>query len=284
MSAPYYTSARQREVWRMLPELFRARELFFDLIRKDLRVRYRYAAMGFFWAVLEPVALMLILTLVFAVLLSGKVAFAEVPGAPPYAVDLLCGLVFWQFLATSLTAASSSLVNSQNLVQKVQFPREIIPLAAVGQALINLLIGFAALLVIHLALGGALHFMLAALLPVFMIQFALVCGLALFASAAHVFYRDVGYIAGVAVAFGFYATPIFYRLEFVMDGGLPGWARMLYLANPMAGLITAYRDIFFLQQWPAWNLLLWPAALAFVLCAGGVWFFRRNAPIFSDYL
>jgi ABC-type polysaccharide/polyol phosphate export permease len=285
MEPSVYTSTTERRLSRIVPDLIRSRELLLDLIRKDLRVRYRYAAMGFLWAVLEPVALMLILTFVFGYVLGGKVAFARVPGAPSYAVDLLCALVFWQFLATTLTSATSSLVDNRNLVQKLRFTREIIPMAVVGYGLVNLGIGFIVLLLVHVFMGGSLSLALFWFPIIFTIQLVLVTGLALLLSAAHVFFRDIGYIVGVAVVFGFYATPVFYRLEFVLQSDFLGpWTRTLYLANPMAELITAYRQILFEQRFPDTWLLAWPGCAAVLLLIAGVILFRRSAPVFSDHL
>ncbi|MCC6145530.1 MAG: ABC transporter permease [Candidatus Hydrogenedentes bacterium] len=285
MEPSVYTSNTERRVSRIIPDLIRSRELLIDLIRKDLRVRYRYAALGFLWAVLEPVALMLILTFVFGYVLGGKVDFARVPGAPSYAVDLLCALVFWQFLASTLTAATASIVDNRNLVQKVRFTREIIPLAVVGYGLVNLFIGFIVLLLVHLGFGGSLSVAVLWFPVVFMIQLTLVIGLALILSAAHVFFRDIGYIVGVAVVFGFYATPVFYRLEFVLESEfLSPVLRTLYLANPMAELITAYRQILFDQRFPDEWLLAWPGFVAVLVFVAGAVLFRRSAPVFSDHL
>ena len=113
-----YNSARQRDWIRLFPDLIRARELLLDLIWKDLRARYRYALMGFLWAVIEPLALMLVLTFVFSVLF--RFAGRDVPeggAGPDFAVMLLCGLIFWQYLSSALTGATRSLVDNQHLVK-----------------------------------------------------------------------------------------------------------------------------------------------------------------------
>lgn len=277
MSTGFYSSTEQRRVRNVLRDLVRSRELLLDLIWKDLRVRYRYALMGFVWAVVEPVALMFILTFIFTRIFPRD--------DPRFAAKLLCGLVFWQFLATSLSEGTRSLVDNRNLVDKVHFPREIIPLATVGNCLVNLAIGFVILLIVHLALRGALGFALVYFPVLFAIQFLLVSGLTMLLSCLHVYYRDVGYIVNVAMIFGFYATPIFYELEMVRARINPaGWLYRLYVLNPMVELVTAYRQVLFENRFPDAALLWWPCAAAAVCLIGGVSIFRRQSPLFADQL
>lgn len=291
MSAFIYKSSEQRLVRRLPRDLIRARELLRDLISKDLRVRYRYAIMGFLWSVLEPLALMAVLTFIFTFVLSGKVPVSAA-AEPPYAVSLLCGLIFWQFTANALSGATASLIDNQNLVKKVFFAREVIPIAATGYPLVNLAIGFVILTLLHVIVGGALGPAMLWFLPVFAVQFALVIGLALLFSCGNVLYRDVGYIVGVAIVFGFYASPVFYRLEFVTQAQqIPAWAgpwypafTKLYLMNPIAELLTAYRQILFEQRMPDLWLLVWPAWCAMVALSAGTFVFRRCGPTLSDHL
>ena len=286
MNGEIYRSEEQRRIPRMLPELLRARELLLDLVWKDLRVRYRYAAMGFLWAVLEPLALMLVLTFVFTVVFADKVRLAATPDGPPFAVMLLCGLVFWQFLAGAMSNATHSLTDNDSLVKKVAFPREVIPLAALGYPLVNLCIGFGVLLAVHvLYFHGPLGLAVLWFPVVFVIEFVLATGLALLLSCAHVHYRDVGYIVGVGTMFGFYASPVFYPLEFVLRSDtLPPWALRLYLANPMAELLTAYRQLLFELRFPDLWLLVWPSVVAVASLAAGIVLFRRTGPTLSDHL
>ena len=288
MSGFVYTNTNQRDVLRIIPDLVRARQLLRDLVWKDLRARYRYAVMGFLWAIIEPLAFTLILTFVFAFVLFDKAALVRGDGGPPFAVTLLCALVFWQYMATALNTATLSLVDNHNLVKKVHFPREVVPLASIIFPVVNLGIGFALLLVAHVVLGGTLGFSLVWFPLVFGIQFALTAGLALLFSCGHVHYRDVGNTVNVALVVGFYASPVFYQVDFlsraVERGSLPAWAYTLYMMNPMAGLLTAYRQILFDQRFPDILLLLWPALLALLFLLVGAVVFRKAAPTLSDHL
>lgn len=281
MSTPTYSNARQGQVWRAIPELFRARELLFDLVIKDLRMRYRYAAMGFLWAILEPLAFTAVITVVFTFAFPEKVAAVSQEGQPAFAVVFLSGFIFWQFFSSALTAATQSLLDNRTLVTKVYFPREVVPLAALGYPLLNLCIGMIVLMVVHLLFGGTLGLALLWLGALFLIQFLMVIGLALLFSCGNVHYRDVGYMVTVGLMLGFYASPIFYRLEWIFPSG---WMRTLYLLNPMAGLITAYRQILFELRAPDVSLLIWPALVAVALFITGIVVFRKLAPTLSDRL
>lgn len=285
MSGIYYDSANQRSVWRVARELVRARQLLRDLVWKDLRVRYRYTVMGFVWAVVQPVALMVLLTFVFTVLFPGK--FDAVPGGnvQDFPVMILSGLVFWGYFAAGISLGTHSVIENQGLVKKVHFPREVLPMAAVVYPLINFGIGLAVLILVHLFRGGAPSAAWAYLIPVFAIQVLTVLGLTLITSAAQVFYRDVGYMVEIIVLFGFYGSPVFYPLSMVMESAqLPAWGKWAYMLNPMASLLTAYREILFLHHFPPLPLLIWPVTFAMLVCAVGLLFFRRLSPTFADRL
>lgn len=287
MGIPVYDSRIQRHFGGLFRDLIRARELMLDLVRKDLRARYRYALMGFLWAVLEPVALMAVLTFVFSFLLGGHPLSGAGPAAAetPFAVFLLCGLIFWQFTANTVQSSVRCLIDNQNLVKKVYFVREAVPLAGLGYPLVNLAIGFVLLVVLHLALGGGIGVAMLWVPILFGLQLLLTAGAALLLSCTNVLFRDIGYMASVAVLFGFYATPVFYPLELVLNSQrLPALAKGLYLLNPMAELLTAYRQAMFELRTPDLWLFVWPGISGLLLFLLGAWTFRRLGPTLSDHL
>ena len=289
MSNTFYTNAHQSQIHRLIPDLIRARQLLADLIWKDIRVRYRYAAMGFAWAVLEPLIMMLVLTFVFSVVLKLRFDEMGAGGGPGYdAVFILTGLIAWQFLATSLTSATTSLVDNRSLITKVNFPREVIPLATIGVAVVNFAIGSVLLLVLYLLLvGGIPGPGLVWIVPVFLIQLGIVVGLALICSTFNASFRDISYMVNAALLFGFYATPIFYQPSLVRDAlterGLEAFYPMYFL-NPMAGLIMAYRQALFEGRLPDLAYLAWPAVCAAGLLALGIVAFRKRSPTLADQL
>lgn len=274
---------------RVLPDLIQNRRLLVDLVWKELRARYRNAAMGFIWAVLQPVLMMAVLTVVFGYLARDIVASRSTGHS--YAVFLLCALVPWQFFSAALTQGTQSLHNNGALIKKVYFPREVIPLAAVLNCLVNVVIGFVTLAVVMAVLDGASALGIGwAYLPLILfIQIMLVVGLAMLFSAWNVHYHDVAYMLEVALAFGFYASPIIYALPSSMSA-LPvsestgTWLYRLYMLNPMAGLITLYRQALLENRFPDLNMLGLSACLAAMAFTLGVYLFRRNAPTFADHL
>ncbi|MCK5861407.1 MAG: ABC transporter permease [Candidatus Hydrogenedentes bacterium] len=284
MSFTTYDSRDERQIGRIIPDLIKARQLLFDLVWKDLRVRYRYAAMGFLWAVVEPLAFTLILTFVFSFVLADRAALANAASGPPFVVMLLCGLIFWQCFSVSLATATTSIVVNKNLVKKVRFTREVIPIATCCMPLVQLGIGFLMLIVAHLFLGGRIGFSLLYFPLLFAVQFSLTLGIALFLSCGHTYFRDVGNLVNVLLLFGFYASPVFYPLKLVYSDRLPVWAPYVYMANPMAGLLTAYRQILFEQRIPDITLLIWPVVCALLAVIVGAVLFRRHAATMADQL
>lgn len=283
MHEVYYSNDQQRRIGRVLPDIVRARGLMWDLFSKDLRARYRNAVMGFVWAVLQPLLMMLILYLVFGVIFAERIGAAD--QKHPYAVTLLCGLIFWQYFASCVSRATTSILDNADLVKKVYFPREVIPLSTLGNCTVNLLIGFIVLLIFHLATGGGLGMGVVWMVPVFAVQVTLVVGVALLCSSLNIYFRDVGYMVDVGLTFGFYATPIFYSLDIVREraANSPGLLSV-YMLNPMVGIVTAYREALLDNRLPNAATLGWPALCAIAALALGAAVFRHNSPTLADHL
>ncbi|PCJ54712.1 MAG: hypothetical protein COA73_14090 [Candidatus Hydrogenedentota bacterium] len=245
--------------------------------------------MGFLWAVLEPLFMMIVLTFVFSVVF--QLRFQGINGdasSGETAVIILTGLIAWQFFATALASATSSLTDNRALITKVNFPREVIPLSTVGIALVNFAIGSCLLLIVYTLLLGKLPGATIIWLPaIFAIQFVLVTGLGMLFSCMNAAFRDVGYMVNASLLFGFYATPIFYQTTLVQtELSNRGWDILytLYFLNPMAGIVTAYREILFYNQVPSWQLLAWPILSAILALTVGTIYFRKHAPTLSDIL
>lgn len=281
-----YTSTSQQAIARVVPDLVRSRGLLWDLVWKDLRARYRNAVMGFVWAVLQPLLMMLVLYFVFGVVFAERLTAGESAlNEPPRPVPLLCGLIFWQFFAACMSRTTVSLIENAELVKKVYFPREVIPLAAMGNCLVNLAIGFAVLIVLHLALGGGVGIGLLGVGLVFAIEAAFIVGLALLCSSLNVYFRDVGYGVEVLLTFGFYATPVFYSLALVREKAAEHPLLFYtYLLNPLVEILTALRQSFLEDRMPDLAMLAWPATCALMSLAIGTAVFRRLAPTIADRL
>ena len=192
-----------------LRELWEFRELLYFLVWRDVKVRYKQTVLGALWAVLQPALFMVVFTLIF-----GRLAHLPSDGVP-YPVFVYAGLLPWTFFATAVTMSSTSLVNSANLITKIYFPRMIVPLAAVGVGLVDLVVAsalMAGLLVwYHVALTP-----LMLLAPVFMLGVLLAAtGIGALLAALTVTYRDFRYIVPFAVQLWMYATPVVYAARSV---------------------------------------------------------------------
>lgn len=279
-SAPLYTEAHPGSLARLPRDLVRARYVLRDLVWKDIRVRYRYAVLGFLWTILEPLFLMLVLTFVLRYVLNLR--FEEGNTVGQDAMQVLWALLAWQFFANGVSQATTSVIDNRNLVTKVYFPREVLPLASIGVALFNFVLGAAVFSVLFVMVRGALPAATVLAIPlIFLIEITLVCGLGMLLACLNTAFRDVGYMVTTAIMFGFYASPIFYPASEVQKQ-LPDFYPFYFL-NPMAGLITAYRELLN-GSWPHVFLVAWPGACALVSLVVGLIVFRRMAPTLADRL
>jgi len=197
-------------------DLWRYRELLGFLAWRDIMVRYKQAALGIAWAVIQPVIQVALLTFVF-----GKLAGMP-DGGVPYPLIVICGTLAWQFFATAFTGAGQSLVNNTNLISKVYFPRLVVPMAALGVALVDFGITLALAFPIILWLGPGLGWQLA-LLPLFVLLGLLISlGTGLWIAALTVRFRDFKFITPFLVQIGVFITPVGFRTDI-----LPKWQNLL---------------------------------------------------------
>lgn len=268
--------------WRTIGrEVWRARELLWQLTRRDIAIRYKQAMMGFAWAVLTP-ALAVIAGLVI------RIAFATKAGEP-LQVSVLGGVavkaVFWTFFSGAIGFATASLLGNVSLITKIYFPREVIPISSVLAQAFDSGIGLLVLMGVLPWLGARLTWSLLWVPVLLVILVGLTIAAALFLSAANLFYRDVKYIVQVALTFGVLVTPVFF--EPAMVGPRLGWLLML---NPIAPILEGIRlaviegHSLLLPEgmWhPGW--LLYSALWAGPGLALAVLKFRKSASRFAEY-
>lgn len=254
---------------RIFRDLYSHRELIYYLALKDLKVRYKSAALGFLWILLNPLLLMVIFTVVFSYIVKIKV--------DDYPVFLLTALFPWHFFSHALSTSTHSIIDNAQLVKKVYFPREVIPVAINLANLINFLLTLVVLFV-FLIFWGVIPSSTALLLPIAVcLQILLNVGLSLLMSGLNVYYRDVKYIIDALLMIWFYATPIFYPITSV-----PEWLRGIYMLNPMAGIIIFYRSILLDGNLPAPGLTIQTGVIVLLIFVIGVIVFRRYEPLFAD--
>jgi lipopolysaccharide transport system permease protein len=253
--------------------LFRYRDLLFTWMLREIRIRYKQTAIGALWAVLQPLSLMAVFTLVFSFLTT-------VPtDGVPYPVFAYTALLPWTFFYTSISFAVPSLVTNMNLVTKIYFPREIIPIASVGAALFDFFIGSIVFVAMMLLYGIPISWTAFWVLPLLIVQVCFTLGLVLFLSAVNVFFRDVRFVIPLMVQIWMYATPVIYPVTLV-----PERFRAVYMLNPMAGLIEGYRRVVLLGQSPVWSHTGVSAAIAALTFFGGYACFKKMEGSFADLI
>ena len=212
-------------------DLWAARELVRALAERDLRARYKQAVLGFAWAVLTPLALCGIFTLVF------QRAVKIDTGGISYPLFAYVGLIVWQFFSNTMNQGALSLANNLSLLNKVYCPREVFPLATMIVASVDMLIGVGVLGLLFLATWTAPAATSLWVLPLLVIQFAFTYGVALILSVAVVYLRDVRHLLPIITQMGVFATPVAYPLA-----RIPGRLQELYCGiNPLGAVIEGYR-------------------------------------------
>jgi ABC-type polysaccharide/polyol phosphate export permease len=263
---------RRVRVISTLRELWQARSLIRALVERQLRARYKQALLGFAWAIIPPVVLTIGLSLFVE-------RVVDVPtGGVPYPLFAYVGLLPWTFFSSSLTQASGSLLGSQDLLNKVHFPREVFPLASVVTAAIDSLVALAGLGVLFVVYNFPPKATTLWIPVLFAVQAAFTIGVAMLMSALVVYVRDLRHALPIVIQFGLFATPIAYGIQ-----QIPASVRTLYSAlNPLAPVIDGYRRTVLYGQPPDWTLLLPGAITAFSLLAIAFVTFKRLETGFAD--
>jgi len=251
--------------------LFQSRDLLREWTSRNISARYQQSVLGWFWAIIQPTAQVAIYTIVFTVIV--RIDTENIP----YVIFSYVAMVPWTLLATSLTDMSNSLVDNMTLVNKIYFPREILPVAALLARLMDFAV--AALLVVVLMIVYQIQVFPLGLLfvPVILaIQLVLMLGIGLATAAANVFVRDIRSLMLLGLQLWFYASPIIYPATAV-----PEYLRPYYYLNPMNGIIEAYRDVLLRSQLPG-SYLLPSVVISVVIFVIGYWFFKRVEFQFAD--
>jgi lipopolysaccharide transport system permease protein len=261
----------QRVLALNLRELWSYRELLFLFAWRDATVRYKQSVVGIGWAVIQPLLMMLIFTLVFG-------RFAKLPSdGVPYTVFTLCALIPWNYFARSLQDSSNSVVGATQLITKIYFPRLVLPLSKVFSGLIDLAVAFvllAAVMAWHRITPSAAI----VVLPLF-IGMAMLAALSvsLWLTALNVKYRDVSFVVPFLVQIWMYASPVAYSASIIPER----W-RTLYALNPMVAVIEGFRWAVLGKQPPAAGPMLVSFSIVLLLLISGLYYFRRMEQTFAD--
>jgi lipopolysaccharide transport system permease protein len=248
-------------------------ELLMNLTRREVKGRYSQSLFGAAWAIAQPLATMAVFTLVFSRL-------AQMPtGGAPYPLFAFAALVPWFFFSNSVMSGTMSLVTYRNIVTKTYFPREIVPLAQVGSRLVDLAASSGLFVVLMIYYQVAVGRWLA-MVPVFLALLLLfTLGVTLITSAVNVFYRDVNPVVQISLQLWLYLTPVAYPLSAV-----PERYRLLWILNPLSGVVEGLRDVLVFSREPNWFVLGVSAALIVVIFTIGVVLFKSTDKYFADVI
>lgn len=251
--------------------IYKYRWLIYELVVRDLRLRYRGSMLGFGWTLLNPILFMTLYTLVFSVYLRVQI--------PHYALYLLAGLIPWNWLSGAVLAGTTAIVDGRMYVGRTVFPTAVLPIVPVVSNGINFLFSLPILIVFALLLHVQLGIALLALPVVVIVQAIIVAGATMLIATANVFYRDLQQLANYALTIGFYLTPVFYTRAQV-----PAAFQPLVTFNPLASLFAAYQNIFYKNAFPDLGDLAYALIFGLVLLGLGFGTFARAQSSFCEFV
>ena len=264
-------------MWKILKSLWVYRGFILGSVKREFQNKYRNSMLGAAWTVINPLAMIVIYTVIFS-----KVMHSKLPGVEStfaYSIYLCAGLLTWGLFTEIVVRAQNTFIENANLLKKLNFPRICLPVIVLTNALLNFSIVFGLFSVFLLISGNFPGLVYLALLPVLAILVAFAIGLGVSLGVLNVFFRDVGQMFSLVIQFWFWGTPIVYPISI-----LPESVRSLMVINPMASLMVACQDILVAGRWPAWQSLLPVTILAVAMCALGMRLFRKHAGEMVDEL
>ncbi len=268
-----------------LRSLWGARELVLGLVERDLRVRYKQAALGVFWAVLNPLLTMVLFSFVFGNLAK----FSNTTDGVPYPLFAYSALVPWSLFQSATNYSVNSIIANAPIVRKIYCPREVFPIGAVISSSADFLISMAILIVMSIAYGYYPTWTWLAMIPLLAVLWVLMLALALFFSATVAYFRDVRYIVPSVLQALLFLTPIAYsmqtlqqRVPFFQDH--PNAITVYKFVNPLAPIIDGFRRALAYDQWPDWGPFAVGAALSVLALALSYWWYKRRDGYLADVI
>ena len=267
----------QRSIWRPLWQLPRRGELIFSLAKRDLLTRYKGSVLGVVWAVVTPIVTIAIFTFIFAGIFGAR--FGVSSSNWDYALYLFCGLIPWTMFQETIQLSATTIVNHSNLVKRVVFPLETLPVAQAFSALGNQLFATVALLLGLILIQHQVHLTSFWFLVLLIPQLLLTIGAAWLIASLGVFLRDIVQGVSLVLMAWLYLTPIIYP-----ESILPDRFRGFINLNPFTALVRSYRRVFLEGQAPDWSGLGYFTVVAVVVFLFGYWWFARTRKNFADVL
>jgi len=275
-----------------LGEIWRSRELLHNLTNREVRGKYRRTALGQLWSLANPIAAIVIYTFIFSFIFRLPAQVGDPSGLDTYALWLVCGLLPWLFFNRVLTLGTDALVANAGLIQKVYFPRIVLPLSLANATFFTWVLEMG-VLAIALSLLGSFVLPWIPLIALFMIIFALFSvGLAMVFSIINVYFRDLAYLLTIVLQFWFYLTPILYPVDLVVTqsdrlGGLLGTPITLldlYTLNPVEGFIEIFRNLLYDNRLPELSTMMIALGWTVIALVAGLWMYARKEKALAELL
>jgi len=261
----------------MLRTIWAYRGFISGSVKREFQIKYRNSLLGAAWTVLNPLAMILVYTVIFSQVMRARLPGVDTPFA--YSIYLCSGVLTWGLFAEITGRAQTVFLENANLIKKINFPRICLPLVVVLNALINFSIIFG-LFTVFLIFSGNFHgWSFFAIIPILFIQTAFSIGLGITLGVLNVFFRDIGQFFGIFIQFWFWFTPIVYSVDI-----LPERVKSLLVLNPMAAPIMSYQRVLVQGLWPEWRTLAPISLMALLLCMVGMRLFRTHVGEMVDEL
>lgn len=256
----------------LIKELYIYREMIFSLVRRDLKGRYKGSVLGFFWTFLNPLLQLGVYTIVFSMILRD--------GIKDYYLFLFVALVPWIFFSTAVMGGATCIWDQQDMVKKIYFPREVLPIAFVTSQFINMILSLFVVFAVLIVSGKGLNFVALLYLPfIMLIEYILSLSMAMVVSGITVYLRDIQYILNIVTMAWQFLTPVLYSVDKVPDNLLP-----IFLLNPMTPVIVAYRDILYYKEVPHMSTLIHAGIMGLAILVLGVYIFSRLKRRFAEVM
>lgn len=257
---------------KLLKEIWEYRTMIISLVKRDLRGRYKGSVLGFFWTFLNPLFQMLVYTFVFSIIMRA--------GIEDYYLFLFVALVPWTYFSTCVSGGSGCIIGQKDMIQKIYFPREVLPISYVLSQLINMLLTFIVVIIVLVVSGKGLRLSVWWSLPIIIIvETILSFGFTMLFSALTVYFRDLQYVLGIITMAWQFCCPIMYSIDLVPERLLS-----LYYLNPMTPVIVAYRDIFYYKQSPQLDTMLSATVMGILFMIVGCFAFEKLKKRFAEVM
>lgn len=252
-------------------KIYNYRELLKTNVKKEIRGRYKNSILGVMWSFLNPLLQLAVYSIIFGALLSG--------GDPTYPIYICVALIPWTYFTTAITQSAFTIIGNGDIIKKVYFPREILPISVVTSGAVNFVISTIIILAFVIFSGVGLSWYLLLYPFVLLVQYVLLLGISFIVSSITVYFRDLEHIIGIVLLAAFYGTPIVYKLE-----QLPANLQIIMKLNPMTHIINGYRDIFYYHQMPNMKILGILLGISLVLTIIGYFVFKKLQKGFAEQL